>query len=88
MKPPTKEKEVVDIDSSTYAGTLAYGYGVKEYAIIALTLHLKEELDHDFLRKVRVMKFKKDGEDYYSWAPTCECCGRKNNGVFSYIYGE
>lgn len=80
-----KEKEIVGFDQPTFCGELAYGYSNKKEAIKAIERDTGEKIEYpENMQKLRVMKSKKDGEDYYYWGETCEHCGFKNNGVWSW----
>ena len=84
-------KEVISIDSPSVCGTVAYGYSNKKEAIEAIVKHQDPTgrfIDFTFvgnLQKKKVIKTKRDGEDYYYWGDKCECCGAKNTGVWSYL---
>jgi len=83
-------KEIIPIDEIGFCGSLAYGYSNKKEAIKAIEKITGEkvDVDIDFLRKVRIRKFILNEEDYYYWGNICEHCGAKNNGVWSYLYGD
>ena len=79
------KKEIVSFDETAFAGEMAYGYANKREAIKAIELETGEKIENsEDMRKLRVIKFMKDGEETYTWAEVCECCGRKNNGVLSW----
>lgn len=66
------KKEIVEIDSSSVCGTIAFGYSNKKEAIeaIAKTRTYNGSTDFPFvanLEKKKVMKTVKDGENYYYW---------------------
>lgn len=76
------KKAVIEIEDIT----IAYGYANKREAIKAIEQKVGFKPEAEYLTKRRVLKFKnKDGEDYYFWGDTCNCCGRKNDGIVSYI---
>lgn len=80
------EREIVQFDESTFCGELAFGYSNKKEAIKAIEKYTGEKIEYpENMEKLRVAKFKKDGEDYYSWAESCGCCGSKNSGFWSWV---
>lgn len=83
------KKEILPFDEGNFCGELLYGYTNITEAKKDYKKQTGEELDKDILQKVRVLKFKKaDGEEYFFWAPVCDVCGHKNDGVPSFLHGE
>lgn len=79
-----EEKYLIPLDEAWVVGTIAFGYRNKKEAISAMFQQTGEMPDVENMQKIRVMKYEKDGEPYYSWAGKCNCCGSKNNGVISW----
>ena len=79
------KKEIINIDDGACCGTIAFGYSRKKEAFDAITKNIGCEPEWDNLEKRKVLKFKRDGEDYYYWGKICECCGGKNTGYWSYL---
>jgi hypothetical protein len=83
------KKEIVPIDSFNSTGDLAYGYSNRKEAIRDIqALEPSHKIDLSSLYRIRVMKHVKNGEDTYFWGDKCPECGTKNNGVWSYFYGN
>ena len=79
------KKEIIQFDENTFYGELAFGYSNKKEAIKAIEKYTGEKVENpEDMQKLRVIKFKKDGKDYFTWADPCECCGQKNNGIWSW----
>ena len=81
------KREVVGIDEPSVCATIAYGYSNKKEAAKIMTEYSGESYADVFgrIEKVRVRRYEKDGEWYYSWAEKCKECGSKNDGIISFI---
>jgi len=83
------KKVLVPIDTVSVVGTLGYGYTSKkefkkDYEEVTGEKLNKE--DYADLSFTKVLKYEKNGEDFYDWSgDDCPCCGGKNNGVMSII---
>lgn len=75
------KKEILEIDEAV----IFLGYTNKKEAKKDFRKIYNEDIDVDFLEKVRIKTFKKDGEDWYYWGTSCDKCGTKNDGIPSFI---
>lgn len=79
------KKEVVNVDEDMVCGNIAYGYSNKKEAKKAIEKETGDDVDMENLEKMRVIKSKVDGEDFFFFGDTCKHCGRKNDGIISYV---
>lgn len=75
------KKEIITMSDGQ--GILLYGYSNFREAAKDYKEAFNEKLSNEDWSFVKVIKSKKDDEDYYFWANLCSECGRKNDGVKS-----
>lgn len=88
MKTTFFKYEVITIDEPSVLATIVYDCPSKKLALEAIKEQIGEDEARDIradLQRMRVIKTRRDGEDYYIWGKVCDCCGQKNNGSWSYV---
>lgn len=80
--------EVVTIDEPSVLATVVYDCPSKKEALAAIVAQIGEVEAKDMkadLKRMRVIKTKRNGEDFFFWGEHCDTCGQKNNGKWSYV---
>lgn len=80
--------EVITIDESDVLATIVYDCPSKKEALNAIEAQIGKEEAKDMrgdLKRMKVIKTKREGNDYFFWGENCETCGQKNNGKWSYV---
>lgn len=88
MKTTFFKYEVITIDEPSVLATIVYDCPSKKLALEAIKAQLGETEAEDMradLKRMRVVKSKKDGEDFFMWGKNCDFCGQMNKGKWSYV---
>jgi hypothetical protein len=88
MKNTWYKYEVVTIDEPSVLATIVYNCPTKKEALEAVAAQIGKQEAKDMrgdLERMRVIKTKRNGEDYFFWGEQCDTCGQPNNGKWSYV---